>query len=61
MKKKKNSSSSTFSDALEAMNEATGNGMSENLLLYFVVLLYCCCLLFPIIIAIDALRLGYDC
>jgi hypothetical protein len=28
MKNKKNNSASTFSDALEAMNEATGNGMS---------------------------------
>ena len=30
MKNKKNNSASTFTDALEAMNEATGNGKGEN-------------------------------
>ena len=30
MKNKKNNSASTFADALEAMNEATGNGKGEN-------------------------------
>ena len=30
MKNKKNNSASTFADALEAMNDATGNGTGEN-------------------------------
>ena len=35
MKNKKNNSASTFADALEAMNDATGNGTGENEMLEY--------------------------
>ena len=41
MKNKKNNSASTFSDALEAMNEATGNGTGETNGVSFFYLFYC--------------------
>ena len=35
MKNKKTNAASTFADALEAMNDATGNGTGENDLLEY--------------------------
>ena len=35
MRNKKNNSASTFADALEAMNDATGNGTGENEMLEY--------------------------